>query len=217
MRSLLPGLLAALLLTSAAHAAPLTIAFRGVVDNDPFGVFDSAGFEGSYTFDAALPQVLDTPQTGGYAGTGGIYGMRVSFTGTLDPSVAGPYVADGLDITLNDDFPGPLDQYLVTGTSSVDPALSILLTLEDFTATALSGTALPLAAPGLPLFASARFALFAGTLDNPVEAEGRLTRLEVCSDCAARVPEPGTLWLLLATGVIAWPLSRVVARSSSNL
>src|SRR5437660_668558 len=100
---------------AAVHATPITFAFTGFVDNDPFGLFDTATFEGSYTFDTTIPQVLSTPESGGYAGSGGVYDMTVSFTAPLDPSVAGPYLADTLNITVNNNFPGPLDQYLVTG------------------------------------------------------------------------------------------------------
>ena len=33
--------------------------------------------------------------------------MNVAFTGTLDPTVNGPYSADQLNITVNNNFPGP--------------------------------------------------------------------------------------------------------------
>ena len=81
------GLLAALLPICAAQASLIRFAFTGVVDNDPFGVFDNAAFAGSYTFDSTMSQVLATPNSGGYAGSGGSFNMNVSFTGTLDPSV----------------------------------------------------------------------------------------------------------------------------------
>ena len=110
MRRLALALLAALLPICAAQATPVTFSFTGVVDNDPFGVFDSATFDGTYTFDSNIPQVLATPNSGGYADTGASVNMTVSFTGTLDPTVAGPYTADTLNITVNNDFPGPLDE-----------------------------------------------------------------------------------------------------------
>ena len=86
-RTLLAGLLAALLPICAAQASLIRFAFTGVVDNDPFGGFDNAAFAGSYTFDSTMSQVLATPNSGGYAGSGGSFNMNVSFTGTLDPSV----------------------------------------------------------------------------------------------------------------------------------
>src|ERR1700674_1609871 len=116
-RKLLVGLLVVLLPICATQASPITFSFTGVVDNDPFGVFGSATFAGSYTFDSNIPQVLATPTSGGYADTGAGVDMRVAFTGS-DPLVVGPYIADTLNITVNNDFAGPLDEYLVTGGSS---------------------------------------------------------------------------------------------------
>jgi hypothetical protein len=177
-----------------ARASVITFAFTGTVDNDPFGVFGDATLQGEFTFDSAIAQVLDTAQSGGYADAGGVYAMRVAFSGVLDSSVAGPFAADELNITVNDDFPGPLDQYLVTGTSPSDPFLQIGLTLSDFTGTAFTSTALPLLPPMLAAFESARFELFAGTADLPIEAEGELSSLRCAAGCA--VPEPGELYLL---------------------
>jgi hypothetical protein len=114
-------------------------------------VFDNATFAGTYTFDSTMPQVLATPSSGGYAGNGGIFNMNVAFTGTLDASIDGPYIADMLNITVNNNFPGPLDEYLVTGTSSTDSTLSIEIRLDDFSGTAFSNTSLPLTPPVLPL------------------------------------------------------------------
>lgn len=182
-------------LSGAVQAYPITFTFSGTVDTDPFGVFDSATYVGSFTFDSGMTQVLNTPDSGGYAGTGGIFNMTVTFTGALDASVEGPYVADTLNITVNNDFPGPLDQYLVTGTSSTDPSLFIELRLEDFTGTAFSDTLLPLTPPDLTLFDSPRFALFGGTLDNPIEAGAVVTGLVAPS---LVVPEPNVVLLFLS-------------------
>ena len=180
-------------LSGAAQAYPITFTFSGAVDNDPFGVFDSATFVGTFTFDSGMTQVLNTADSGGYAGTGGIFNMTVLFTGALDPSVEGPYVADTLNITVNNDFPP--DQYLVTGTSSTDASLTIELRLEDFFGTAFSDTSLPLTPPDLALFGQPRFALFGGTLDNPIEAEAVVTDLVVPS---LVVPEPNAVLLFLS-------------------
>ena len=77
-RRLLVGLLTTLLSICTAQASLIRFAFTGVIDNDPFGVFDNASFAGSYTFDSTMPQVLATPNSGGYAGSGGIFNMNVA-------------------------------------------------------------------------------------------------------------------------------------------
>jgi hypothetical protein len=200
-QGLLIGLfLMALTLVYSAQASPITFTFDGVVDNDPFGVFGSdATFSGGYTFESSIPQVLNTANSGAYADTGSSVSMTGSFTGTtVDPSVVGPYVADTLNITVNNDFPGPLDEYLVTGRSSIDSALSIEITLDDASGTAFSNTSLPLLPPNLAAFTSLRFALFDGTIDNPIEAEGHLISLRCTAGCDAtrNVPEPTSLALL---------------------
>jgi hypothetical protein len=202
-RQLLVALLTALLSVGTAQASLIRFAFTGVIDNDPFGVFDNASFAGSYTFDSTMPQVLATPNSGGYAGTGGIFNMNVAFTGTLDPTVNGPYIADTLNITVNNNFPGPLDEYLVTGTSSTDSMLSIEIRLDDLSGTAFSNTSLPLTPPSLAAFTSVRFALFDGTLDNPIEAEGVLRTLQCTAGCGRTVPEPHAMLLLgIALGAL---------------
>ena len=208
-RSILIGLLA-ILASASARGSPITFAFTGAIDNDPFGVFDSATFSGSYTFDTTMTQVLNTPTSGGYAGSAGVFNMNVAFTGTLDPLVNGPYVADMLNITVNNNFPGPLDQYLVTGTSASDSNLSIELHLDDFTGTAFSNTHLPLTTPNLAAFTSVRFALFAGDLENPIEAEGNLRTLQCTAGCVTSVPEPNALVLFgVALGALGLARRRV--------
>ena len=212
MRKLLIALLA-LLPICAAQATPVTFSFTGMVDNDPFAAFDTATFAGSYTFDSNIPQVLATPNSGGYADTGASVNMTVLFVGTLDPTVVGPYIADTLNITINNDFPGPLDEYLVTGTSSTDSMLSIEIRLDDFSGTAFSNTSLPLTAPNLAAFTSVRFALFDGTLDNPIEAEGVLRTLQCTAGCGRTVPEPNVMLLLcVALGAVGLARRRVAVR-----
>ena len=212
-RKLLLGLLAALLPICAGQASPITFSFTGAIDNDPFGVFDNATFDGSYSFDSSMTQVLNTANSGGYAGSGGISNMNVSFTGTLDPSVDGPYIADTLNITVNNNFPGPLDEYLVTGTSGTDSMMSIEIRLDDFSGTAFSNTSLPLTPPSLAAFTSVRFALFDGTLDNPIEAEGVLRTLHCTAGCGRSVPEPNAMLLFgVALGALGLVRRRVAIR-----
>ena len=190
-------------IVGAVDAAPITFSFEGVVDDDPFALFNDpfgspATVVGTYTFDSAMPQVLATANSGGYADAAPNAGMTMLFANTFDASVVGPYIANQLNITVNNDFPGPLDQYLVTGTSSTNSFLSLELTLEDFTGTALLTTALPLAPPSLGAFASPRFSFATFDGNNDVQAGGVLTSLVCVAGCTNTVPEPSTAWLLLA-------------------
>jgi hypothetical protein len=198
--------IAFLLSAAAASADPVTFSFTGAVDNDPFGVFGAAAFTGSYTFASNTPQVLNTAQSGGYTGAGGVFAMTVSFTGTIGGALDGmPFSANTVNITVNRNLPGPLDEYLLTGTSSTDSNLSIELTLDDNTGTAFSNTSLPLSPPNLANFSSRRFALFDGSPDNPVEAEGALTTLTCASGCATAAPEPSyTTLLAAAISAMVW-------------
>ena len=194
----------ACLVSQSVSASPITIGFTGQVTNDPFGVFDSATFAGIYTYDSNTTQVLSTTNSGGYEGSGGIFSMSVQFTGTVGGTLDGVlFSADTVNITINNDFPGPLDQYLVTGTSTTDSLLSIGLRLEDFTGLVFGSTALPTTAPNPASFDLLTFALFAGTVDDPIEAEGELSSLVCVSGCT--VPEPATTTLLaVALGVWAY-------------
>ena len=216
MRNPIPAIVAVLILgAGAASADVVTFAFTGTIDNDPFGVFGTAAFSGNYTFDSATLQVLNTPTSGGYAGSGGIFSMSVSFTGTMGGALDGlPFLGDTLNITVNNGFPGPLDEYLATVTSSVDSAFFLELRLDDGTGTAFSNTLLPLTPPSLGGFSSKRFALFAGTLDNPLEAEGTVSTLTCTSGCAvSTVPEPSSVTLLAtAGGVLLWLRWRKIRR-----
>jgi hypothetical protein len=215
VRKFLIGLLAAVIPICAAQASPVTFTFSGVIDNDPFGVFGDATFAGSFTFDSGMTQVLNTANSGGYAGSGGIFNMTLSFIGTPDPSVVGPHIANMLNITLNNDFPGRLDQYLVTGTSSIDSLLSIELRLEDSIGTAFSNTLLPLTAPDLAAFTYLSFALFDGTLDNPIEAQGVLRTLQCTAGCVRTLPEPSPM-LLLGAALGALGLVRRIADARAS-
>jgi hypothetical protein len=217
MRHPILAIAAAFLLgAGAASASPITFAFTGAIDNDPFGVFGTAAFSGSYTFDSATAQVLNTPSSVGYAGSGGIFSLSVSFTETIGGTLDGvPFLGDTLNITVNNDFPGPVDEYLVTSTSSVDSALSMELRLDDGTGTAFSNILLPLAPPSLAGFSSRRFAFFAGTLDNPLEAEGTVLTLTCTSGCMENaVPEPSSATLLVAAGGVLLWLRRKIRRDA---
>lgn len=85
-----------------AYGAPITFSYAGSIDNDPFGVFGSATFTGTYTFDSSMTQVLSTLTSGGYADSGGPFSMEVAFTGTSDPALEGAtFTGDSLNITVN--------------------------------------------------------------------------------------------------------------------
>ena len=208
-----------LLGASTLWASTITVDFAGAVTSDPYGVFGSADFAGQYTYGSNTAQVLNTPNAAGYAGSGGIFSMSVSFTGTVGGALDGvPFAGESLNITVENDFPGPLDEYLVTGTSSTDPNLTIEITLSDFTGTAFSNTQLPLTAPNLADFTEADFALFDGDADNPIEAEGTLSSLKAASGGpGSSVPEPSSAALCgLASALLAGLARRKLNSSFRN-
>jgi len=95
--------------------------------------------------------------------------------------------------------------------------LSIEIRLDDFTGTAFSNTSLPLAPPNLAAFTSVRFALFDGTLDNPIEAEGVLRTLQCTAGCGRAVPEPNAMLLIgVALGALGLARRRAVVRQRSG-
>src|ERR1700690_60357 len=88
-----------------AQAGPITFDYAGSVTNDPFAVFGSATFTGQYTFDSNMTQVLATANSGGYAGSGGIFSMSAVFSGTPGGALDGVvFTADTLNITVNNNF-----------------------------------------------------------------------------------------------------------------
>ena len=95
--------------------------------------------------------------------------------------------------------------------------MSIEIRLDDFTGTAFSNTSLPLAPPNLAAFTSVRFALFDGTLDNPIEAEGVLRTLQCTAGCGRAVPEPNAMLLIgVALGALGLARRRAVVRQRSG-
>jgi hypothetical protein len=96
----------------------------------------------------------------------------------------------------------------VTGTSTLDPNLSIEIALSDFTGTVFSNTLLPLSQPNPGNFTVANFALFGGSVDNPIEAEGTLNP-------STATPEPTNL-APTVTGIsllAVWFRRRLASRS----
>ena len=72
-------------------------------------------------------------------------------------------------------------------------------------------------APNLAAFTSVRFALFDGTLDNPIEAEGVLRTLQCTAGCGRAVPEPNAMLLIgVALGALGLARRRAVVRQRSG-
>jgi hypothetical protein len=100
----------------------------------------------------------------------------------------------------------------VTGSSSVDPFLSIQITLSDPSGTAFSNTLLPLTPPNVSAFVQPpfSFALFDTVAGNQIEAEGVLDSLQCTAGCSSNpAPEPNVLALLsVALGALAFSRRR---------
>jgi hypothetical protein len=198
-----------------ASANTITFSFAGSITSDPdnpdtvFGT--GATFSGSYTFDSSMSQGLNTSSIEGYAGAGGVFNMNVSFSGALDHSLDGMlFSANALNIEVENNIPGPLDEYFVSGASSTDSSPFMDLALFDFTATAFSNTSLPLTPPNLSSFGSSSFELFDTTASGQwLDAEGDITSLTCTAGCGSEgsspVPEPATGTLLAGgLGALGW-------------
>jgi MYXO-CTERM domain-containing protein len=189
------GLLALLvcLLVPAAQAAPITIAFTGVVTKDPF-LFGSLGapISGTYTYDPAAPDTDAAVSSGTYTSVGSLYGFHVVVDGI-------PFnVAGSVEIDVSNDTGG--DAYGVITTLD---DLTLVLTFVDFTQSALSSDALPATAPSLASYSVAQFLLFA----DDAGFEGTLNSISCIAGCTtggdgSTVPEPSAV-ALLALGAIA--------------
>lgn len=197
------GILALLTsLTGAATAAPVTYAFTGLVNNDPFGV-GLASFSGTYTFDSAAVDLVADSQTGSYTSSGVAFGIAVDFDGgAVSVDLYGlPTV---LNIGVADNFAGPVDQYAVTGLAG---SVELGLFFEDTLASAFSSDGLPVPAPLLAAFSFRQFRWFDTDAGNPHEILGNIESLSCVAGCdSVPVPEPGSLWLAglaLSAGALA--------------
>lgn len=209
------GLLALSILVSAlssvpAAAAPVTFQFSGHLEEiaalDPSSPFPDpvvfgTPFTGSYTFDGlATDGVPADPNTGSYASAGPPYAFNLSLAGL-------GFAFGAVDIGIANDYPGPLDQYLVTYAENPSGAnitgVLLEITLQDFSGTAFSSDALPLVPPTLTDFVVRRF-FFTDTIDgNQVEVAGVIDALAV-----AAVPEPSSLPLALVAMLTLATLAR---------
>ena len=178
---------ATLLLAACATcgvAAPVTFSFTGTVTDDPFGLSSfGAPISGSYTFESTAVDAIAGPTSASYLSTGAGFGFAANVDGT-------PYAVSGLlSIGILNSI---ADQYAVIAD---DGTLRLELFLEDPSAAALSGDALPLTAPALASFSFRQFRLFG----SEVEFLGSIDTLACSAGCgAANVPEPAPLALVCA-------------------
>jgi len=191
-----------------AQANPVAFAFTGhitvISSLDPFDPFpdpisdDAAApstFAGIFTFDSAAADAIPDPQTGNYASNGGPFGFTLSLGGLT-------FNFGGVNIGILNDFVTffpvqTYDEYLAsyseTPTDTNPTGVQLQIALNDFTGTAFTNDALPLAPPMLSAFSNSIYPAqfwFTDTINgNQVELFGSL-------DSLTTVPEPGTLFLL---------------------
>ena len=178
MKKLLP-ILMSFALAGAVDAAPYSVVFSGVVDNDPYGTGWTT-FNGVFTYDTDWLDQDPAAGIGSYLGSGPAYGISVAFDGG---AASWNLYGESFMLALLDDY-GGADEYMAHGSDGA--LLSMTLTLTDFSQSAFAGDALPLTVPELAGFDWVRFSL----LDIEDEIGGQITHLSCLSGCAAAAGAP---------------------------
>ena len=180
VRQLLGFGLCVALSSVAAHGQAIPFSFTGTVTQtntdpaDPFAGAVGLGtiFSGSFVFNGAAADALPAdPLTGSYTSNAAPYRMIGNIGGRV-------FTVDAaLHIGVVNNYPSSLDQYAVLARDT-DGSLVLEFLLEDPGGTAFSTDALPLTAPLLANFASARFTFTAQNIDgNYVEILGTIDSL----------------------------------------
>ncbi|MFN7938863.1 MAG: hypothetical protein U0R19_36375 [Bryobacteraceae bacterium] len=171
-------------LAAPASASLITVSFTGTITQVPvddiFGdIAPGDVFQGAYTYDSTALDQIPGATTGSYSFT-----APLGLTATIGQHL---FDATGdLNIGIFNSF---LDQYTVFAQNTT--GLTIGLTLQDNSATAILTDELPTTAPVLAGFTQAAFQLSL-TLDGAeLQADGQL-------DGLTSVPEPSSLPLVLA-------------------
>lgn len=218
MRNLFGSLGTALLLLVAtaatdAHAAPVSYAFTGVVDDDEAGRGYS-GFSGNFTYDSAASDGIADTSTAAYAHSGVPWGLTLAFDGGAAFTLSGSF-----DVLVSNGLLG-MDQW---GVLAQDALQSVSLSFTDFAGLVFGSDALPLPNGGMTLAAFGdsmlRWESGSGAL------QGHMTTLACSSGCTGgggggggddqpptnSVPEPSTL--LLAALSLSLMLRRPLQRA----
>ena len=174
-----------LALAAPASASLVTVAFTGTITQVPiddiFGdIAPGDSLQGAYTYDTAAVDLIPTAGTGSYSFT-----APLGLTATIN---AHTFDATGeLNIAIVDSF---IDFYTVLAQNQA-AGLTIGLTLQDNSGTALLSDQLPAIAPLLTNFTQATFQLSFKLDGAELQADGQL-------DSLTNVPEPGSFLLTFA-------------------
>jgi hypothetical protein len=211
--------LIAFLGTPEVRAAPVQFTFTGSVTDIPVNetslvVSPGDPISGSYIFESTTPDGAASATEGSYtAPSGAPYDLSVTVGGNLFST------NDFLNVGIAN-FGSLGDFYTVLACSpDVSCAdLEMELFLQDLDGTALTSDALPLTPPDLSLFAIRTFHVFALIGGNALQIEGTIDTL-TCPTCVPTpIPEPGTLWLMVAglmlVGLYQWHVTTTRRRTS---
>lgn len=193
-----------------ARADRVTIQLGGTVTSvyDPDSVLSGAvavgsAITGRYTYDTSTPPDAGTgAEVDGYTHAAEFYWLRAWCGGRTfqTPREDFAYAGHFFRVEMADGYNGVdtyhiIDNYAPGAAAALPDWFDLSLQLDDTSATALSSTALPLAAPNLADWTSARLSIMAGLQwQDPPNKKYYEFYADITS--IALVPEPATLALL---------------------
>jgi hypothetical protein len=207
-------------ITRPASAVPVTWELVGVVTaSEVVGVSAGDVFHGRITFDSEWTDRSPTFETSGfYRGSGDVYGLAVqigerSFVSTGD-----------LEVRVLDDVPArligpPADGFQFSRPLGFRPpgSVSVVVDLDDSTASVLSSDALPTDPPDAQRFDSRRLLVTIGSFPRrpPFSSTTIVGRVDAIRLADTAVPEPGAAALFaLGALVVARRLRRGCGRAA---